>query len=273
MALRQAVVWGLIDRNPAQGVILPKLERRESAAMSAAEMKRFAAACRRDDRFIMFELGLETALRPQELLALRWSDVDLAKRRLRVRQAVTTGFTTNAVSIKEPKTAGSKRTVGFSEAMRDRLKRQKAIVDKRMADLEADIAAPLLLDHKKAKGANYAKRKKHRELCRDILISHRVHDLVFPSHSGGPLAMNNVNRREMKDALRAAGIDERKYSLKTLRHSALTALAEHLHPKKLQTLAGHSSPEVSLRYYVHVSDNSVHEASDIISGMFSEPAK
>jgi integrase len=235
--------------------------------MSAAEMKRFAAACRRDDRFIMFELGLETALRPQELLAVRWSDVDLPRRRLRVRQAVTTGFTTHKTELKEPKTAGSKRTVGFSEAMRERLKRQKEIVEARLKDLEDAIAAPLVLDHKRAKGANHAKRKKHRDTSKRLLDEYRRHDLVFPSAGGGPLAMNNVNRREMKDALRAAGIDVKKYSLKSLRHSALTALAEHLHPKKLQQLAGHTDLKTTMAFYIHVHDDSLHDAADAMAKM------
>jgi integrase len=78
-ALKQAVRWGMLHRNPAELVQLPKLKRKELQAMTPAESARFLAALENDRYSALFSLALSTGMRPEEYLGLRWADVDFAK--------------------------------------------------------------------------------------------------------------------------------------------------------------------------------------------------
>jgi integrase len=264
MAFRQAITWELLVKNPAIGVVLPKFKPKESLAMSPAEARKFIEACRKDDRYIVFEFALETGLRPQETLAMRWQDVDLARRRISVKKAIAEGFVGGGFEVKDPKTESSKRTNGISVQLRDRLLRHKQLQDEYLDQIRDEFDAPLTTQ-KKTKGVNYAARKLRRQLAGEKLEDFRKYDLVFPATNGKPQAKGNLNRREFKEVLKLAGIDPKKYSFETLRHTCLTFLANHLHPKKLQKYAGHAEMSTTMKYYVHVDDESQFEGSDHMS--------
>lgn len=116
--LKQAVRWRLMRSNPVRDAERPRLEppemhvltEAEIAALDAgyAELERDAAESERAwwalARTITF-VGLGTALRRGELLALRWRDVRMLEGLLRVREALVAGrFTT-------PKSRSSRRTI------------------------------------------------------------------------------------------------------------------------------------------------------------------
>lgn len=74
-ALEQAVCWRQIQRNPARGVALPKLTRREIRVFKPNEARRFLDHALRTKYGVLFALALTTGMRPSEYLALRWSDI------------------------------------------------------------------------------------------------------------------------------------------------------------------------------------------------------
>ena len=78
-ALKQAVKWLMLIQNPAALVELPKLTRKEMAALSVDEAARFLAAAREDRFALMFALALSTGMRPEEFLGLQWKDIDSEK--------------------------------------------------------------------------------------------------------------------------------------------------------------------------------------------------
>lgn len=115
MVFRQAIVWGDLEKNPAIGVILPKVIKKEADALTVAEAKRLSGVLRTNPNWLIFELTLETGMRPQEAIVISWSDIDLVRCRVRINKALADG------EIKAPKTKASVRTVSFSPYMRDRL--------------------------------------------------------------------------------------------------------------------------------------------------------
>lgn len=78
-AFKQAVAWGLVPRNPADGVKAPKDYRREMSVWTEEEANRFLKATVRHRYHAFFVLALRTGARIGELLALQWSDIDLEK--------------------------------------------------------------------------------------------------------------------------------------------------------------------------------------------------
>jgi len=255
MTFRQAVIWEDIAKNPAVGILLPKIKESESRAFTRDEVRRLVAALREDAACLIFEFTLETGLRPQEAIALSWPKVDLVHRRVRIDRAVSSAMKGGGFEIKEPKTHASVRTVSFSEYMRDRLIGHR----KRQADairrLKRLIAAPLCVPPDYIKGVNYEKRKAKRAHRREILRNFIEYDLVFPASNGLPHALNNLNRREFKSALIRAGIDPGGYSFKSLRHTNASIMAEKVNPKRLQRHLGHSNITTSLKFYTHVDDD------------------
>jgi len=71
-ALRQAVRWELLDRNPCDAVTPPKARRREAAYLDAAQTHRLLLAARGEPLETLCVLAVTTGLRQGELLGLRW---------------------------------------------------------------------------------------------------------------------------------------------------------------------------------------------------------
>jgi integrase len=87
-ALENAVVWGLIGRNVAKAVGLPPIQRYEAQTLTVEQAKRLLEVARGSRLEALLLLALTTGMRRGELLALRWSDVDLDSRVLHVRRTM-----------------------------------------------------------------------------------------------------------------------------------------------------------------------------------------
>ena len=62
----------------------------------------------------LFEVALGTGLRPGELYALRWGDVDLVRGTLSVRETMT--YCNGEIMFERPKTEQSRRTIKLAKA-------------------------------------------------------------------------------------------------------------------------------------------------------------
>jgi integrase len=189
----------------------------------------FSSKCGISRLEALYIAAVHAGLRPGELLALRWEDVDLDRGVLHVRRALSDGeFTT-------PKTKRSRRRIdlgtGSSAALRRHRTRQ---LEERMA------RAGLWQDH----------------------------GLVFPSSVGTPLSHRNVVR-SFKAVLRRTGLPAaiRLYDLRHT--CATLLLCRDVHPKYVQELLGHASIAQTLDTYSHVlpgMDSGIGDAIDEVLG-------
>lgn len=108
-ALRQAVKWGMISRNPSDLVELPKVPHTEWRVLSPEEAQRFLKACDGMPRGLIFEFALLSGMRPEEYFALKWADLDLERGTTQVRRALVRHK--GSWSFEEPKTKKSRRTI------------------------------------------------------------------------------------------------------------------------------------------------------------------
>jgi integrase len=215
-ALDQAVRDGLIPRNVTEAVTVPKIERKEIQALCAEETKRLLEAAREDRFEALYVLAVMTGLRQGELLALKWDDVDLERRVLRVRRTLTR--TKGKVSLGEPKTAKSRRTVKLTAisaaALQEHLSRQLE---------EIDRVGPLYSDD----------------------------GLVFATERGTPVNPTNLRQRSFAPLLERANL--RKIRFHDLRHTCATLLlGKNINPKIVSEMLGHSSISITLDTYSHV---------------------
>ena len=100
----------MLSHNPCDVVELPRMKRTEMQAFSPAEAGRFLDACREAENGIIFMFALGTGMRPEEYLALKWSDVDLVAGRSVVRRTLIWRKGGGWI-FDEPKTSRSRRTV------------------------------------------------------------------------------------------------------------------------------------------------------------------
>lgn len=129
--LRVAVMWGLLPGNPADKVTRPVQRTKKPILWTPEQARMFLSATRHTWLGPLFETALHTGCRPGELIALRWSDVDLSEGTIRVqrtRQKIGREWVETT-----PKTASGTRTLTISAALRSALIRQRAKQEAQMA--------------------------------------------------------------------------------------------------------------------------------------------
>lgn len=100
----------LIQENPVRNVPKPRMAHSEMHILSEDEARALLEAAKGDGLEALYLLALTTGMRLGELLALKWSDVDLARGVVHVRGAVTVGWT-GKLQVMAPKTQRSRRDI------------------------------------------------------------------------------------------------------------------------------------------------------------------
>ncbi len=215
-ALKQAVKWGMIIRNPSDLAELPKVPHTERRVLSPDEAARFLKAADTMPHGLIFEFALLSGMRPEEYLALQWADVDMARSTVQVRRALVRHK--KSWSFEEPKTARSRRTVFLP------------------SPLLSKLAA-----HKRRQGEDRLK----------LGAAWHAHDLIFCSKQGTPLSIPNLTYRYFRPILKKADLPHIR--LYDLRHTCATLLliAEE-NPKVVSERLGHSTIVLTLDTYSHV---------------------
>jgi integrase len=131
-ALKQALKWGMIQRNPCDAVDPPRVPRREIVPLDAAQVQKLLKAAKKDRLNALYVLAIATGLRQGELFALRWCDVDLNRKVVSVRFTLVETATERFLA--EPKSAKSRRQVDLPQFAVD------ALVDHRRRMLTEGLA-------------------------------------------------------------------------------------------------------------------------------------
>lgn len=125
--LEDALNDGLIDFNPFERIALGKLIRQTAKASdyviapyTSEERATLLDACRADER-PMVQFWFATGLRPGELQALKWEDIDTDRKVAKITQNQVAGV------IKAPKTAAGRREVDLDADALAAIKTQRAV--------------------------------------------------------------------------------------------------------------------------------------------------
>jgi integrase len=214
-ALKQAVMDGLIPRNPTDTVRPPKIEHKEINPLDGKQTQTLLKAVSGDRLEALYVLAVHTGMREGELLGLKWEDVDLERGVLRLRHAlVREGGRVNLGDLKTPKSRRSVRlTHAAAEALRNHLERQ--------------------LEEMERMGSLY-----------------QPGGLVFATESGTLINPSNLRNRSFKPLLKRASLPD--ICFHDLRHTCATLLfSQGTHPKLVQELLGHATIAMTLDTYSH----------------------
>jgi len=224
-ALNQAMRWGLIGRNVAALVEPPRQVHRDIQAMTPAEARALLAAVEGDRLAVLFRVALTLGLRQGEVLGLKWDDIDFDRRTLKVRRALQR--IDGTLTLKEPKTEKSRRTLTLPPSLVAALRAQKV-----------------------------------RQLEERLLAGERWQDngFVFASTIGTPTDARNVIRSWHR-VQAANGLPRRSFH--STRHAAASLmLAEGVPVKVVQEVLGHSLLSTTADIYGHLFPEAFEQAAD-----------
>ena len=125
-ALSHAVRLGVLFKNPARQVKPPRPPSREIKILDKNEITTLIKAAKGVGLYVPVLVAVTTGMRRGELLALRWSDIDLKAMSLTVNQSLER--IKGRFEFKSPKTKTSRRTITLPaitvEALREHYKAQ-----------------------------------------------------------------------------------------------------------------------------------------------------
>jgi integrase len=123
-ALDQAQANSIIIRNPAVHCQRYKEAKREMLPLDTDQQKALLESLKDHRLFAAFFLALATGARRGEILALKWSNVDLTEGIVKITESLTR--IKGGSKFSEPKTASSKRTIRLPQKALEVLKAHKA---------------------------------------------------------------------------------------------------------------------------------------------------
>ena len=219
-ALEQAVRFNLIPTNPASKVDPPKIRQDEITPLDSQQARVFLDATNGDRFACLYTVSLTCGLRMGESLGLKWSDISLEDKTLRVNRQLQRMRREDGkpgkLEFSEPKNA-SRRTIDLPQRAVEALTRH------RKQQVEVQLRA----------GAEW-----------------QDNGLVFATGKGTPLEAQNIVNRYFKPLLRRAGLEDIRWH--DLRHTYATLLlARGVHPTYVQKSLGHSSVQLTLDRYSH----------------------
>jgi len=229
IALHRAERWQITGaRNVVRLTDPPRVEPREPILLQPTDARRLLEAAAYSRLEIVYVLALFCGLRRGEILALRWRDIDLARREIHVRN-----------------TMHQEKGVGF------RLGEAKSMSSRRSISMSTTVVAAL--------AAHREQQMKELHSMADNVSSSGDQTLIVTSHTGKPLSKSTL-RGDFRRLLRAAGLPMAR--IHDLRHScASILLGEGVAAQTVSKYLGHSEVKTTLNTYGHVARAHTQEAA------------
>ncbi len=234
VSFETAVSWGYVTRNICDVVEPPKIVSRQGTPLTIEQAKILLEQVKDHRLEVLLTMAIVTGMRRGELLALRWSSVDLIRGIAIVLNTVDYipkyGYVETA-----PKTKAGKRPISLPPFL-----------------------ITMLIEHKKKQEVN---RKRYGNAWEN-------RDLVFPDIHGGYFNPSYL-LRVFKKILIDAGLPHMHFH--DLRHSAATILLTMgVNVKIIQELLGHSNVALTLDTYSHLLPSMQEDAVNMWDELFKK---
>jgi integrase len=232
-ALGQAKIWGVIRDNPAQLAKPPKMPDRETSMLQPDQAAALLERLRGNPLYLLVSLGLGTGMRRNEMLGLRWGDLDLDAGRLTIEQSLeeTAAY---GIRVKGPKTNHGRRTISLPGHLVAQLRQHWREQQEQRLGMglgKAPDSAP-----------------------------------VFPRADGGYLSPSALSKNwpRVMAAIGMSGV-----TLHSLRHThASMLIASGMDILTVSRRLGHSSPTITLSVYGHLIHGTDDRAAQIMEAAF-----
>jgi integrase len=208
---------------------------REMKTWTPEELRVFLGAMAGHRLKAAYLLAATTGMRRGEVLGVRWSDLDVARRRLAVRQTVTS--VNYRIEFGTPKTARSRRSIALDSG-----------------------TVTALLQHR-------ARQAVEREA---VSWRYQDNDLIFAKLDGSPIHPDYFSQCFDRTV---AKLDVPRIRLHDLRHTHATlGLAAGIPPKVMSDRLGHATVAFTLDIYTHAIPQMESDAADQMGQLIFGPA-
>jgi integrase len=232
-ALKQAKIWNLLRDNVAEVVKPPPVAERELPSLQPDSARALLDALRGHPLYLLASLALATGMRRNEMLALRWRDVDLDAGRLTIEQSLEQ-TRVHGIRIKAPKTRKGRRTISLPASTVTELRGHWREQQEQRLSLGAGKSPP--------------------------------DSPVLATFDGKPQSPNAVTKA-WPVAMAAIGMSG--VTLHSLRHThASMLIASGMDVLTVSRRLGHGSPTITLRVYGHLIHGTDDRAARIIEEAF-----
>ena len=234
--LQEAVFRQLISLNPARAVRTPRVKCQEARCYDEHDVRLLIEKLQGEPA--VFRAMILTAtligLRRGEIVGLEWSSIDWDNRTMAIRQSVQI-LAKKGQSLKEPKSASSKRTVAMPALVLQALKTWR--------DEQAQQQTIL--------GSKWCVPK----------------DFICTTACGTWLSANQLTHA-FKEFIERHGLPA--ITLHGLRHTAASLLISNgLNIRTVASILGHSQASTTLNIYSHTFQTSLREAANIVDTMLA----
>ncbi|MFE4120079.1 tyrosine-type recombinase/integrase [Priestia sp. YIM B13486] len=226
-SLKKAKIIKLLKDNPASGITLPKIRKKEMNVWSLEQVNYFINESKKIKRltrcYIGFLIALLTGMRQGEIMGLRWKDIDMESQIIYIRQTLT-----QDAEIKYgAKNVSSIRSIHIS--------------NKLIAELK--VHRKRVLAEKLSLGQDY-----------------NDFDLVICTQKGKPMIPRNF-RKEFYNLTEKIRLPKIRFH--DLRHTHATILIQqNVNVKLISERLGHAEIGTTLDTYSHVLPNMQKTVSD-----------
>jgi integrase len=247
-ACRQAVKWGWLDTAPTERATAPTPRSPTMTVPTPEQLSNLVAAAEKDDPVLAAAVALAalTGARRGELVALRWSDVDLEIGMVQIERGTTV---VGGVVHEGPTKTHQVRRVALDEVAVEMLRRHWRFV----ADRSELVESPLVED---------------------------PYVLSYQAHSGMPVSPDTLTHRfkalctkleesakkRADEEVRELATDERwPFHFHELRHfSVTTLLAAGVDIRTVAERHGHAKATMTLNRYAHALPERDREAAGVL---------
>lgn len=235
--LNQLVQQGVINTNPATHLEVGKKSRQREDSWTLEQVQAIVTATASNPKMRAFYLlGFSTGMRPGELRALRWPDIDINAATVTVRSSIAKDA--NQVEYVSPKTKSRKeRILAIGTTVIDALSAWKA---------------------------------KQNQLR---LQSGEWLDTIVFDRGDGRFTPAATMLKAHYQVLDTAGLPkEARYPMHVIRHTYATLeAAANTHPSVVQMRMGHATPEFTLRRYTHPTTDMQKAAAELMAQQLLSP--
>lgn len=236
-ACKEAMQLGVIAANPVSGTRAPARKRTGKVTWTPDEIATVLEHVADDVRYHAYYLvALTTAMRPGEIRALKWGDIDFDTGVITCQRTMTRDDTYHH-KIGDTTKTGRARPIAVPETTITALRTLRS--DQLQRRLRADVWGET--------------------------------DIVFDRGDGQPLAQQTVSNVHQRITA-ATGV--RKIRMHDLRHTAATLmLKNNVHPKIVSDILGHSSIATTLDIYSHVDVSMQRLATEALADTITRKAR
>ena len=240
---KEAMENRMISYNPCENITIRR-DKTERRVLSFQEQQLLLEALQGSRYEVLCILGLSTGLRIGELSGLRWEDIDFEEKTLTVERTYIYLHDVLNHQMKDvfhsPKTKNSCRTIRLLDSTLELLKQHKAA-----QEIE-----------KAAAGAAWCPVEDGETLVFTTKTGSPVRGLNVAETLNGYVKKINKREKRLAEQENREPVIFERITPHTLRHTFATrAFESGIPPKVVQQILGHSSLEMTMDLYTHVTED------------------